>query len=328
MEILRLATITGGKFLQRKKESAFGRVYYSGISIQNVNKQLRAAILGDSFELDLRSSVIAFKQRAAQKLIDERVPGVRIRQLFNSSCAYIEERNFFIKMMLPTIFGNNCELSHEKQNKIIKEAFTAIGFGARVNSNAWMLANGKWKRSALKEIIKNPEWYQNFINITEVKNFISEQEILDDYFYEMVQKDCPDVLNRQDLKAGTRISTSKLMAVIYQSSETEMMNFARQHLADIGKPAIASIHDAVVVKRRLSSEQLFDLNDALRRQFGNEFLTLRQREIHGYKRQRIDQEIDFDLRFNAEELLALLIKNYPDGNIPSNFNYQSCLKEF
>jgi hypothetical protein len=327
VEILRLATTTGGVFLQRKKRSYFGRMYYTGTSIQNVNKQLRSAILGDTWELDLRSSVIAFKLCVAQSLIDDHGLGLRVRQLFNSSYAYVEERNFFIKMLLVEIFDNDCELSHEKQIEITKEAFTAIGFGARAKTSGWRLSNGNWKYPALKTIFKNPTWYENFIAIAEVKNFISEQEILDDYFFELVQKTNPEVLDYPELKSGKKLSSAKLMAFIYQNCETQIMDFVRKKLTEIGKPAIASIHDAVVIKKQLVNGQLFELNDALRRQFGNELLTLRQREIRGYKRQRIDEDGNFDLRLNRDELMEFLKRSFPEGNVPCNFNFQSCLRE-
>lgn len=44
--ILTVAQLTGGQYLQRKIHSDFGRTYYAGTSIQNVNKDLRHAILG------------------------------------------------------------------------------------------------------------------------------------------------------------------------------------------------------------------------------------------------------------------------------------------
>jgi predicted RNA-binding protein YlxR (DUF448 family) len=47
--ILRIAQHTNGYFLQEKKASAFGRNYYVGTSVQNVNKELRRAMLGNCY---------------------------------------------------------------------------------------------------------------------------------------------------------------------------------------------------------------------------------------------------------------------------------------
>jgi hypothetical protein len=38
LSILGIASVTKGYYLQRKKPSPFGRIYYEGVSVQNVNK--------------------------------------------------------------------------------------------------------------------------------------------------------------------------------------------------------------------------------------------------------------------------------------------------
>lgn len=57
-------------YYQKKKYSNFGRTYYEGLSVQNIRKDLREAMLGNSFEYDMRSSVIAWKLGYAQTCID------------------------------------------------------------------------------------------------------------------------------------------------------------------------------------------------------------------------------------------------------------------
>jgi hypothetical protein len=42
---LGVAAVTRGYYLQRRKASPFGRVYYEGTSVQNVNKELRRAVI-------------------------------------------------------------------------------------------------------------------------------------------------------------------------------------------------------------------------------------------------------------------------------------------
>ena len=49
--ILSVAKDKGGKYYQRKKASDFGRMYYAGTSVQNVNKELRRAMLGNCLSL-------------------------------------------------------------------------------------------------------------------------------------------------------------------------------------------------------------------------------------------------------------------------------------
>jgi len=63
------ASSNGGRYAQIKKPSVFGRMYYEGLSIQNVNKELRRAVLGDCWEYDIRSSVIAWKMGFAKECL-------------------------------------------------------------------------------------------------------------------------------------------------------------------------------------------------------------------------------------------------------------------
>ena len=51
-DILKVAKHTGGFLPQRKKLSPFGRTYYAWNSVQNVNKELRRAMLGNCWEYD------------------------------------------------------------------------------------------------------------------------------------------------------------------------------------------------------------------------------------------------------------------------------------
>ena len=55
LTVLRIAQVNDGVYLQRKKPSAFGRMYYEGVSVQNVNKELRRSILGNYWEYDIQS---------------------------------------------------------------------------------------------------------------------------------------------------------------------------------------------------------------------------------------------------------------------------------
>ena len=67
--ILAVACVTGGIYPQRLKPSPFGRTYYEGVSVQNVHKELRRAMLGKCWEYDIRSSVVAWKMGFAKQLL-------------------------------------------------------------------------------------------------------------------------------------------------------------------------------------------------------------------------------------------------------------------
>ncbi|NDG16387.1 MAG: hypothetical protein EB110_12260, partial [Betaproteobacteria bacterium] len=70
--ILAIARMFNGHYLQRKKPSDFGRLYYEGVSVQNINKELRRAVLGNCWEYDIRSSVVAWKMGWAKQYVDSR----------------------------------------------------------------------------------------------------------------------------------------------------------------------------------------------------------------------------------------------------------------
>jgi predicted RNA-binding protein YlxR (DUF448 family) len=95
--ILRIAQHTNGYFLQEKKASSFGRNYYVGTSVQNVNKELRRAMLGNCWEYDIRSSVVTWKMTFAQELTDELYPTKECRRMFWASTLYLEDRADFMR---------------------------------------------------------------------------------------------------------------------------------------------------------------------------------------------------------------------------------------
>jgi hypothetical protein len=91
-----VAYISGGFYLQRKKPSVFGRNYYAGISIQNVNKELRRAILCDCFEYDIMSSAIAWEMGYARSLVREYCPEEDVDKVFSTTIIYLEDKTNFI----------------------------------------------------------------------------------------------------------------------------------------------------------------------------------------------------------------------------------------
>ena len=83
--ILAIASVMDGNYLQRRKPSPFGRLYYEGTSVQNINKELRRAVLGNCWEYDIRSSVVAWKMGWAKQYIDARGQGEDLRRVFHAT---------------------------------------------------------------------------------------------------------------------------------------------------------------------------------------------------------------------------------------------------
>ena len=83
--ILAISSVMDGYYVQRKKPSLFGRMYYEGTSVQNINKELRRAVLGDCWEYDIRSSVVAWKMGWAKQYIDAYGQGKDLRKVFSAT---------------------------------------------------------------------------------------------------------------------------------------------------------------------------------------------------------------------------------------------------
>jgi hypothetical protein len=155
LTILGVAAVTKGYYLQRKKPSAFGRMYYEGTSVQNVNKDLRRAMLGNCWEYDIRSSVVAWKMGYARSLLCDSGLDVDLRKHFPATLLYLEDKVDLMATIRYFTFGDASPVPKDLQPALLKQAFTAICFGARQTANGWLDASGNWTNPALVDILKN-----------------------------------------------------------------------------------------------------------------------------------------------------------------------------
>lgn len=271
MQILCVGKHTKGFYLQRKKLSAFGRTYYEGISVQNVNKTLRRAMLGNCWEYDLRSSVVAWKLCFARELSPQIDPNKDYRRNFWASLWYFEARKEFLADVRYATFSKTSGISVEFQNGLIKEAIAAISFGARANASGWKAANGRWANPALVQILNNAQEREAFLHSFTIKAFIQEQAWFDDYLSNGLMNEYPDLYFSDLLSSGKRPSKSKAVAYMYQQSETRVMDVARATLGKHGIKTVANIHDAFIVRKKLSfnvrEEVCLDMQDATQNQY-------------------------------------------------------------
>ena len=99
-----------GCYPQKKLDppSIFGRKYYSGISIQNIKKELRAPVLGDCWEYDIRSCVVTWKLGYAQKYLDSKKDGTAaVVDAFLFSYAYVDSKEEIINPIKSSVFINS-----------------------------------------------------------------------------------------------------------------------------------------------------------------------------------------------------------------------------
>lgn len=288
--ILAISKVLSGDYLMRKQPSAFGRMYYEGVSIQNINKELRRAVLGDSWEYDIRSSVVSWKMGYASRYVMTHSLDVRVRDEFKWTSLYLDDRDDYLKTTAHFVFLEDSEVPKDLRFKLMKRAFTALSFGATLKSQAWLDKAGDWKTTALTDIIKNEDERNRFINDKGVKEFMREQNLLDDFIFEQAVQACPYLLNLDILKTQSgRISKPKVLAYLYQHAETMVMEELIKKANSKGHHPIAKVHDAIFFKKRLGTELKEDCEIAMREQTGNPYWRLKPTQLERYKYESKDE---------------------------------------
>ena len=285
--VLAVAQHLDGDYLQRRKPSEFGRTYYHGVSIQNVNRELRRAILGDCWEYDIRSSVIAWKMGFAREYLASLGSSEpdSVRREFRSTLSYLEDRDDFMVTVRRYVFTELDEpTSAQFQTQLIKQAITAISFGARAASSGWPDGAGGMTNSALVDILRNADQRRRFLADSCVRGFIREQNLLDQYIVGLVRDQRPDIYALPCLRTHSgRVSRAKVLAFLYQHSETQVMDVVRTVAAQHGREAIANVHDAIFFRRALGSDLKYEIEEQMREQTGNPYWRLASKPLEAYR---------------------------------------------
>lgn len=302
--ILAVAEVLGGLFLQRKQPSPFGRLYYQGISVQSVNKELRRAMLGNSWCYDIRSSVIAWKMGFARDI----VPAGEVRSTFSTTLTYLEDKQDFVKTVRAYTFKADSRCVPELQIKLIKQALTAISFGARLSTRGWLDEGGQRQNPALVEILKNPDERQRFVNGFVIRAFIREQKQFDKYLYGAVKLMHPEVLKLTCVQSASgRPTKAKVLAYLYQHAETQVMDRVKQRLKQAGHTILAHIHDAVITRQRWGVDLKQAIEMDMQENTGNPYWRLAAEELKRFESQppSVDPDIEaHKQRIREEEARA------------------------
>ena len=278
-KILRIAQHADGYFLQRKKLSAYGRVYYEGFSVQSVSKTMREAMLGHSYEYDMKSAVFTWKMCYAKEAATAAGPDQTTDQLFKSTILYLTDKNDFINYVRYMTFLKDSNVPLELQYKLIKQAMTAIGFGARLTATSWKI-NGEQRHTAIGEIFKNYYERQRFLNCDMIKDFIREQSLLDSYIFNAGKNQQADFFGEADIRTQSgKLSKAKVLAFLYQTFETELMDLVCNLIEEKGKHVIARIHDAVITKEKLSVNDREEILYKIKESTENEYWKLNHKEL-------------------------------------------------
>ena len=255
--ILRIAQLNSGVLPQKKKHSEFGRTYYEGHSVQSVHKSLRQAMLGDCFEYDISSSVISWKMGFAHEYLNSLKTPKDFDDEFYGIQYYLDYKSDFYEDVLAQTFNNESTWSLEKKKKKLKQAMTAFSFGAKLVEAKWKDANGVTQETSVMKILKYSDERERFMSCSAVTRFKLEQEKLDAYIAKSFKERYPFLEELKKLKTLKGYnSRSKLISWLYQHAETVMMDMVRKELRKLGKTVLANVHDAIVVRERLTHSEL------------------------------------------------------------------------
>jgi hypothetical protein len=291
--ILAIASVFNGNYLQRKKSSLFGRMYYEGTSVQNINKELRRAVLGNCWEYDIRSSVVAWKMGWAKQYIDARGQGEDLRRVFSATLNFLEDKADFMGTVQYFTFRDDSPVHTDLQPKLLKQAFTAISFGARQNTTGWQNESGGWTNPALVDIIKNVNDRERFLADPTVQAYINEQGILDAHLYELVKVQRRDLLSKSFLQTPSgRPSKSKILAYLYQHDETEVMDIVCEVATQHGREPIARVHDAIFFKHKLNVDLRHEIEMTMQDRTKNSYWRLSHKQLERYEPRYLDLKMD------------------------------------
>jgi len=266
--ILRIAQLNNGLLPQLKFESDFGRTYYKNLSVQNVSKRVREAFLGDCWEYDCKSCSASWKMAFTKEHYDSKSRHkVSFDDSYIAMTLYLEYKSEFFEEVIKTTFAL-LPYSHEYKTSVVKEAMTAIGFGAKLTMGEWKDGSGDTHSSSLRDVFnKNQMLLKRFVNCFIVRQFNKEQQVLNKYIVQKFSNDSEWLKQLEDSRLNRKVKPykqSQKISWLYQHAETIMMDIVRDTLKTLGKTVLANVHDAIVVRERLTDSERIAIENLVR----------------------------------------------------------------
>jgi hypothetical protein len=288
--ILASAHVSNGNLVQKKKPSVFGRNYYEGVSVQSINRELRRAVLGNCWEYDIRSSVVSWKLGFAQSYIDTYELAKPVGEVFKATLLYLEDKPDLMGTVRLYTFTERTKENKDFHFKLLKQAFTAISFGARASSKGWLSENGDWTNPALVNILRNADERKRFLADPTVLAFIKEQSILDSHIIDIVKDQRKDLLKLKYLQTPSgRPSKAKILAYLYQHDETELMDVVRTIAAGFDRKPIANVHDAIFFRKKLTLDMRQEIEFQMQSHSNNPYWRLTPKALSRYEKKYIEE---------------------------------------
>jgi hypothetical protein len=236
-----------------------------------------------------------------------------LRKVFRATLNFLEDKADFMGTVRYFTFGDSSPVPKDLQPKLLKQAFTAISFGARQNTKGWQNESGGWTNPALVDIIKNGTDRERFLADPTVQAYINEQSILDTHLYELVKAARRDLLSKSFLQTPSgRPSKSKILAYLYQHDETEVMDIVCEVAAQHGREPIARVHDAIFFKHKLNVNLRHEIELTMQDRTANPYWRLTPKQLERYEPRYFDlkmEEAAHKLRIQQAEADAVGYKS-------------------
>jgi len=267
--ILRIAQLNNRQLPQLKDKSDFGRNYYKNISVQNVSKRVRETFLGDSWEYDCKSCSASWKMAFAwEQYNNKKRNKVKFESSFNALTLYLDHKSEFFNEVIEYTYQAKYPYSRAYKTKVIKEAMTAIGFGAKLTMGSWRAKDGETKSSSLLEVFdEDTSLLRRFVDCTIVREYNDEQSILNKYIVNKFSSDAIWVAEMETSRIRRKrkpYRQNQKISWLFQHAETEMMKIVRKQLQKLGNAVLANVHDAIVVRERLTASELLAIEQIVR----------------------------------------------------------------
>ncbi len=268
--VLRIAQVTNGLLHQKIDKKAFGRTYYEGVSVLSTRKELRMAFLGTSWEYDCKSCSTAWKMSFATEWhAQKKSRKLDVRHTFAAMTLYLEDKQVFFDAVIQEVYNSQPTLDYKAT---IKEAMTALGFGAKLSLGTWRSDTGEENQSSLFEVFdRDAAVLKRFIECYLVKKFNSEQQTLNKFIVAKFSGDAAwqaEMTAEQQRKKVKQFSSAQKIVWLYQHAETIMMDMVRAEVKKTGNTVLANVHDAVVVRDQIPAKLLAKIERRVQQQTG------------------------------------------------------------
>jgi hypothetical protein len=180
-----------------------------------------------------------------------------VRHTFPAMTLYLEDKDSFFDAVILEVY-NSQPTSEYKAT--IKEAMTALGFGAKLSMGTWRSDTGEENQSSLFEVFDRDTFVlKRFVECNLVKTFNSEQQTLNKFIVAKFSGDAvwQAVMSaEQQRKKVKKFSAAQKIVWLYQHAETIMMDMVRADVKKSGNTVLANVHDAVVVRNQIPTKLL------------------------------------------------------------------------